>query len=266
VAQGTSTSSPPTKQPAVAGAGPRHSAGLVWHDEFTGRAGAPPNRAHWGALSGPRNDQLQNFRPDNVSLDGAGHLVITARRQVYTDRNGVTRQFTSGSIETRGLFQTPRYGSLLARIEIPRGKGLWPAFWALGNNYGRVGWPRCGEIDVMENTGGNPFRIKGSIHGPQAHTSIDYAVHRVAWSRVSLATGFHIYGVTWRPGKIIFTLDGVHYGTVTPADLSNGQRWVFDKPVFLILTLAIQGGPSAQPDAATRFPARMLVDWVRVYR
>jgi beta-glucanase (GH16 family) len=191
--------------------------------------------------------------------------VITARRETYTDSNGVARHFTSGSIETRGLFQR-RYGTLLARIWIPRGRGLWPQFWALGANYDAVGWPRCGEIDVMENTGDNPFKIKGSIHGPQAHSSIDYAIHRDMWSKVSLAGGFHIYGVHWSPNKITFILDGVPYGTVTPADLSSGQHWVFDRPFFLILTLAIQATPGKQPNASTRFPARMLVDWVRVYR
>jgi beta-glucanase (GH16 family) len=263
-ADGASTSPRPSKQAAVPGPAARHSVGLVWHDEFTGRAGSPPNRAHWRVLTGARDEQLQSFATRNVSLDGAGHLLITARREVYTDSNGVTRQFTSGSIETKGLFQT-RYGTLLARIAIPRGTGLWPAFWALGSDYNRVGWPRSGEIDVMENKGENPFKVKGSIHGPQPHSSVDYAIHRVMLSRVSLANRFHIYGVHWRPGKIIFTLDGVAYGTVTPADLSSGQRWVFDRPFFLLLNLAIQP-PRGQSVAATSFPARMLVDWVRVYR
>jgi beta-glucanase (GH16 family) len=261
VADGAMTASPSSGQAP----GARYGNGLVWHDEFTGAAGAPPNHAYWRILSGPREEQLQYFRARAASLDGAGHLVITARRGVYTDSTGVTRQFTSGSLETRGLFQA-RYGTLLARIEIPRGAGLWPTFWALGSNYDSVGWPRCGEIDIMENTGDNPFKLKGSIHGPQAHSSIDYAIHLVKLSGVSLAGGFHIYGVHWRPNRITFTLDGVPYGTVTPADLSSGQHWVFDKPFFLILTLAIQAAPRGQSTAATRFPARMLVDWVRVYR
>lgn len=268
VVEGTNTGSRSSEQAGLARPDAPHSDALVWHDEFTGRKGSPPSSANWLAVSGARNGQLQYFRrsPANVSLDGAGHLVITARRETYTDSDGVMRQFTSGSIETRGLFQT-RYGTLEARIEIPRGRGLWPAFWALGTDYARVGWPQSGEIDVMENTGDTAFKIRGSIHGPQTPTTANgYAIHFVKWSTVSLARGFHTYGVTWKSDRITFTLDGVPYGTVTPADLSPGQRWVFDKPFFLILTLAINADPEARPDAATRFPARMLVDWVRVYR
>jgi beta-glucanase (GH16 family) len=239
----------------------------VWDDEFSGPRGAAPNPAKWHVLSGPRDGQLQYFLrgSSNVSLDGAGHLEIFARRASYTDRHGVRRRFTSATLETKGLFHT-RYGRLRARMKIPQGRGLWPAFWAIGSNIDRVGWPRSGEIDVMENLGKDPFTIFGSVHGPQRRASTGYAITRSNRSVESLATGFHIYGVTWARHKIVFTLDGIAYARVTPASLRAGQRWVFDKPFFMILTLAVGGSWPGPPARSTRFPAKMLVDWVRVYR
>jgi beta-glucanase (GH16 family) len=232
--------------------------GLVWDDEFSGPAGAPPGAARWQIESGTRDGTLQRYTqsPSNVSLDGHGHLVITARR---SSAGG----YTSGAIQTEGRFQTT-YGRLEARIKLPSGPGLWPAFWAVGSDFDRVGWPRSGEIDVMENFGNDPFKITGSIHGPW-RTPHGYAIHSDKRSPVSLAEGFHVYGVIWSPRRITFTFDGVRYATVTPASLSRGQQWVFDKPFFLILNLAV-GGQWAGSPKTTPFPASMVVDWIRVYR
>jgi beta-glucanase (GH16 family) len=234
----------------------------VWQARFNGRAGSRPNPRQWRLEFGARRGQLQYFTPSGAGLDGAGHLVITARRQLYTDVYGVTRGFTSASLETEGRFQA-KYGLLEARIKIPSGKGLWPGFWALGADYNRVGWPQSGEIDIMENAGENPSEISGSIHGPEDDVSDGYAIHRIKRTRVSLADGFHDYGVIWSPGRILFTLDGRPYGAVTPKSLARTEQWVFDKPFFLILSLAI--APEG-PNQLTRLPARLLVDWVRVYR
>jgi beta-glucanase (GH16 family) len=242
---------------------------LIWADNFNGPAGAAPNPAKWQAMSwyvGTRGDgELEYYtsQASNVSLDGAGHLVITARRMKYTS-DGVTRYYTSGRIETEARFQTT-YGELEARIKLPAGQGLWPAFWAVGSDYDQVGWPDCGEIDMMEALGNDPFTFYGTIHGPSADSSYGYGLIAAKRSRVSLAAGFHVYGVTWSPSKIVFTLDGVPYSVRTRASLSPGDRWVFNKPFFLILNLAVGGHWPGSPNASTPFPARMVVDWVKVY-
>lgn len=242
---------------------------LIWDDEFNGPAGSPPDPSKWRGVTGGdgwRNQELEYYtaRPGNVSLDGAGHLVITARRETYT-RDGVTRFYTSARIQTKGLFQAT-YGKLEASIKIPTGQGLRPAFWALGSDIDTAGWPGCGEIDVIENLGGDPFTIYGSIHGPQSGLANGYGITAAGRSAVSLAAGFHLFGVTWSPNKIVFTLDGVPYATRTPSSLSSGQQWVFTKPFYLLLNLAVGGTWPGSPNASTQLPAMMLVDWVRVYR
>jgi beta-glucanase (GH16 family) len=239
---------------------------LIWDDEFKGPAGASPDPTKWQAVSGGDgwgNHELEYYtsRASNVSLDGAGHLAITARHETYTDGSGVSRDYTSGRIQTKGLFQS-RYGEIAARIKLPAGQGLWPAFWALGAN---GPWPTAGEIDMMENIGSDPSTIFGSIHGPQAGSPHGYGITAKAHSRVSLAADFHVYGVQWSPTKIVFTLDGVPYVTRTPADLSSTQSWVFNKPFYLLLNVAVGGTWPGSPNASSQFPATMLVDWVRVY-
>ena len=250
--------------------GPANMAGVIWHDEFDGPAGALPDARKWGVIRGGGgfgNNELQYYTPrtSNIALDGAGHLVITALRGQFTGSDGVTRNYTSAAIQTKGRFDV-KYGRLEARIKIPDGRGLWPAFWAVGSDVDSVGWPRSGEIDMMENVGNDPFTIFGSIHGPQAGLADGYAITTNRHSSRSLAAGFHVYGVTWSYDKLVYTLDGVPYATYTPSTLSGGQAWVFNKPFFLIVNLAVGGTSPGSPDAATRFPAKMLVDWVRVYR
>jgi beta-glucanase (GH16 family) len=168
-------------------------------------------------------------------------------------------------LQTKGLFSI-RYGTLEASIKVPRGAGLWPAFWTLGADIDAVGWPRSGEVDVMENIGSDAFTVYGSIHGPQSGPSAGpYRFVAPKRSPVALSAGFHVYGVTWTPNRIVFSLDGIPYSTRTPESLSAGQRWVFDKPFFLLLNLAVGGTWPGSPNPSTRFPATMLVDWVRVY-
>jgi len=242
---------------------------LLWSDEFNGPAGAPPNPAKWEVLRGGNgwgNRELEYYtgRPSNVALDGAGHLAITARHEVYRGGDGVIRSYTSARLQTEGLFQTT-YGKIEARIKVPAARGLWPAFWALGYDIDSVGWPASGEIDVMENIGSDPFTIYGSIHGPQPGSMRGYALTAIARSRASLAAGYHIYGVTWSPNRIVFTLDGVPYATRTRAGLSAGREWVFNKPFFLLLDMAVGGTWPGRPSATSRLPATMLIDWVRVY-
>jgi beta-glucanase (GH16 family) len=243
---------------------------LVWSDEFNGPSGAPPDPHKWQLQTGGNgwgNQELEYYtaRSRNASLDGAGHLAITAHAETYTGADGTTRGYTSARMQTEGLFQTA-YGRIEARIKLPAGRGLWPAFWALGQGADTQGWPRCGEFDIMENLGKDPFTVYGSLHGPQPGARDgQYGLTAAVRSKTSLAAAFHVYGVTWSPDRIVFTLDGASYATRTPASLARGQKWVFNQPFFLLLNVAVGGQWPGQPGAGTRFPATMLVDWVRVF-
>lgn len=242
---------------------------LVWADEFSGPAGAGPDPTKWSVETGGGgwgNNELEYYtsRSSNVALDGRGHLAITARRENYTGEDGVTREYTSARLQTKGLFATT-YGRIEARIKLPAGPGLWPAFWALGGDIESVGWPNSGEIDVMESLGSDPFTFYGSIHGPEPGAPRGYHQTASEHSAGSLASSFHVFGVEWSPSAITFTFDGVPYSTRTPASLSSGQQWVFNKPFFLLLNLAVGGEWPGAPRGSTPFPATMLLDWVRVY-
>jgi beta-glucanase (GH16 family) len=171
------------------------------------------------------------------------------------------RAYTSGRITTATSF-SQAYGLFEARIKIPPGQGMWPAFWMLGNNIGSVGWPNCGEIDTMENIGREPSTVHGTIHGPGGYS---------IGNGYTLPTGkfsdnFHVFALQWSqtPAQIQFLVDGNVYETVTPSSTGAGG-WVFNRPFFIILNLAIGGSWPGNPDSSTPFPARMLVDYVRVY-
>jgi beta-glucanase (GH16 family) len=238
---------------------------LVWADQFGGLAGSPPDPRTWSHDVGgnPANKELETYTQStrNASLDGHGHLAIVARRRSPGAHRG---GFTSTRITTHGRFAF-RYGTFEARVKVPAGRGLWPAFWALGDNLPREHWPKNGEFDVMEVIGSKPSVVYGSIHGPQGRHG-DYAITERTTSRVPLNRGFHVFGALRIPGAIQFELDGRPYGSVTRADLPAAQRWVFESKFFLLLNLAVGGTWPGSPDASTRFPAVMLVDWVRVTR
>ena len=233
----------------------------AWADEFDGPANTPPDPTRWtydlGNNNGWGNQELETYTNvvQNVHLDGMGHLVI------HVDRSGSS--FTSARIKTQGLI-TARYGRVEARIRLPFGQGIWPAFWMLGSNIPTVGWPQCGEVDIMENIGREPSINHGSIHGPgysggNAVTGL-YSLPAPA----KFADDFHVFAVQWAPQTISFFVDGVSYKTVTPASLPAGAAWVFDNPFFLILNVAVGGNFPGAPDASTQFPQEMTVDYVRV--
>ena len=264
---GTAQASRPHGENATTPA-PSHASTPIWSDEFNGQAGLSPDSGKWQMATGLRcinNHELEFYtaRTSNIALDGDGHLAITARRETYGSGQS-QRSYTSGMIETSGLFAT-MYGSIQARIKIPAGRGLWPAFWALPANPTEAG-PLYDEIDAMESLGQDPTTVYGTIHGATASGAPPaYSLGASIRSATSLAGGFHIYGVNWSPTSIQFTLDGVPYVTYTRDSLSSNQQWTFDQPFYLILNLAVGGDWPGAPDATTRFPATMLVDWVRVY-
>jgi beta-glucanase (GH16 family) len=236
---------------------------IVWQDEFDGPAGQLPDTLKWGfdvGGSGWGNAQLEydTNRPANVSLDGRGHLAIVARREDY-----LGRAYTSGRINTLGRFERTR-GRFEARIRLPVGQGIWPAFWMLGADFATTGWPECGEIDVMEYRGQQPRIVLGSLHGP------GYSGAGALTSSFQLPLGtfdgdFHVFAVEWEEDRITWQVDGVAYKTATPADLPAGTRWVFDRPFAIILNVAVGGNFVGPPDATTTFPQTMTVDYVRVY-
>src|SRR5271163_3611012 len=149
---------------------------LVWRDEFSGPDGSSPDSKKWTYDLGGKgwgNNELESYtdRKENARVE-KGNLVITAQKETFTGADGVTRDYTSARLKTQGLF-VQKYGRIEARIKIPEGQGMWPAFWMLGQDITTAGWPKCGEIDIMENVGKEPGTIHGSLHGPSttAHTS-----------------------------------------------------------------------------------------------
>jgi beta-glucanase (GH16 family) len=236
----------------------------IWADEFRGPLGAKPDRRKWRLETGIGwgHGELQYYRRANASLDGRGHLAITGRQGRYTDSDGVTAGYTSARLNTENRLEFA-YGRVEARIRVPAGRGLVSAFWALGSDISSVDWPASGEIDMMEVNGAEPSVLLGSLHGPRRGHE-DYSLDATRRARRPLSAGFHLYGVSWAPGRITFSLDRKVYATRTRADLPPGSRWRFDHPFFLVLTLAIGGRWAGPPDATVSWPATMLVDWVRV--
>jgi beta-glucanase (GH16 family) len=240
---------------------------LTWSDEFNGAEGTAPDSKKWIEETGGGgwgNHELEYYtsRRENSRVEN-GNLVIEAVQEKFTGTDGVTRDYTSARLKTAKLFEQ-KYGKFEARIRIPSGRGMWPAFWMLGNDISTVGWPGCGEIDVMENVGSEPAQILGSLHGPGF--SGGHSLHAAkVLSSGKMAEDFHVFAVEWEPREIRFYFDGELYETRTPTDLPAGARWVFDHPFFLILNVALGGDWPGSPDASTKFPQRMLVDYVRVY-
>lgn len=240
---------------------------LTWSDEFNGPNGTALGPAKWNLVTGGNgfgNHELEYYtaRSGNVRQED-GNLVIEAIKKSFTGPDGVTRNYTSARLKTEGNF-AQKYGRFEARIRIPFGKGIWPAFWLLGDNISTAGWPGCGEIDIMESIGALAT-IYGTLHGP------GYSGDHGLSSKFSAPTGrfadeFHIYAVEWEPREIRFYVDDHLYSTRTPADLPPGTSWVYDHPFFILLNFAIGGDWPGDPDESTVFPQKMLVDYVRVYR
>ena len=259
---------------------------LVFEDNFDGAEGALPDLNYWrfDLGTGPNGDgwgnqelQFYTGRPDNVSLDGSGHLRLTAREEAFG-----ASAYTSARIRTQDAFEQ-RYGRFEARIRLPAGQGIWPAFWMLGSDFPdaestpediqRGQWPLCGEIDVMEFRGQEPNVIAGTVHGP-GYSGGNGVTASYRSDTIRFDEDFHVFAVEWDPGRIAFFVDGERYHTVTSNQIRNlaqlpgdlDPEWVFDHPFFMLLNVAIGGNYVGAPDETTSFPATMLVDYVRVFR
>lgn len=247
---------------------------LVWSDEFNGAAGQP-DPANWiydTGAGGFGNNELETYcapgsnrapcdaAAPNAYVGGDGSLHIVARSLGH----GV---YTSARMKTEGL-KSFQYGRIEARIRIPAGQGMWPAFWMLGDDIEAKPWPACGEFDIMENIGKLPDTIYGSIHGTGFTGSVIGSPYSLP-SKQPFPDAFHTYGILWSPGKVQFYVDSPAnvYETRTPADLPKGAVWPFDEGKdFILLNLAVGGAWPGNPDVTTKFPQEMLVDWVRVYQ
>jgi beta-glucanase (GH16 family) len=157
-------------------------------------------------------------------------------------------------------------GRFEARIKLPVGQGIWPAFWLLGANFETVGWPDCGEIDIMEYRGQEPNILHGSLHGPGYSGGDAITQSYTLPGEEGFNSDFHVFAVEWEPDTLRWFVDSTAYHVVTPVSLPRGGSWVFDHPFFIILNVAVGGYFAGSPDATTTFPQTMLVDWVRVYR
>lgn len=237
---------------------------LVWSDEFDGAQGELPDNTKWTfdigtGDNGWGNQELQYYtdRPENVSLDGEGNLVITARSETLGGR-----QFTSARIKTEGLFEQ-QYGRFEARLITPYGPGLWPAFWMLGANIETVGWPQCGEIDIMELRGQEPNIIHGSIHGP-GYSGGNPITKMYGLVNDRFDSDYRIYAVEWDEDKIDFFVDDFLYQRIERDDVPG--EWVYDQPFFILLNVAVGGDYVGFPTPDTPFPQEMIIDYVRVYQ
>jgi beta-glucanase (GH16 family) len=233
---------------------------LVVEDNFD--TDGAPNSNIWNfeigtGQNGWGNDEMQYYtdRPENIVV-ADGMLKITARKEAFMGASHTSaRIFTKGKVDQK-------FGRIEARIKLPLGKGLWPAFWMLGSDFETVGWPNCGEIDIMEYLGNNPASVFGTIHGPgysgAASISKSYSIPNSRFD-----TDFHIFGIEWGENYINFYVDDVLYNQMTPASVPG--EWVFNKPFYIILNVAVGGNLPGAPNNQTAFPQQMLVDYVRIY-
>lgn len=242
---------------------------LTWNDEFNAPDGAPVDSSKWVSETGGNgwgNQELEYYttRAENAFQQG-GNLVIKVLQEKYTGADSVTRDYTSARLKTQAKF-SQKYGRFEARIKIPRGQGIWPAFWMLGEDISNIGWPKCGEIDIVENIGKEPSLVHGTIHGPGYSGGQGISSPFALPDNSRFADDFHVYAVEWEPKAIRFYVDDHLYATRTPADLPKGTKWVYDHPFFLLLNVAVGGQWPGTPDATTQFPQTMLVDYVRAYK
>jgi beta-glucanase (GH16 family) len=241
---------------------PDRSYELVWSDEFDGDLGNLVDSSKWTydlgtGQGGWGNGELQTYtnNPENVSMDGEGNLVINA---IKTSGGS----YTSARIKTEGLF-THQKGRIEARIKTPSGQGIWPAFWMLGENIDKVGWPQCGEIDIMEQKGQYPFITYGSLHGP-GYSGGSAVTNSYRLDEGRFDTEFYTYAVEWGDDYIDFFLNDNLYKRVLSSDVTG--EWVYNQPFFLLLNVAVGGTFSGFPTENTPFPVSMYIDYVRVYK
>lgn len=221
-------------------------------ENFSGSRGAAPGPL-WTVKTGRGwTIGTETYSTKNATLDGQGRLVL----QATTSRG----TYTSGWVESKNTLSLG-YGTTTARIKVPKGQGLWPAFWLKGADEDTTAWPKSGEIDVLELPS-TTTTIYSTLHGPIAGSTTTQQAQVVS-NVPDLSTDFHNYWVRHLPNSITFGVDGQTLGTLTPDSLPPGAEWVYNRPMHVVLNLAVGGSWAGAPDSSTRFPAAMVVDWMR---
>lgn len=242
---------PERPQPKASGNNPDDSYHLVWSDEFNGKR---IDTAKWNFEingNGGGNHEQEYYQPENAALKN-GNLVITVRKERVANH-----QYTSARLNTKGKYEF-LYGKVEARIKIPVGQGLWPAFWLLGADIDKTGWPACGETDIMEHINTDSL-IYGTLHW-------DHNGHvQSGDTLVSTPSSYHVYSVEWDPASIRWFIDGIQYHEVSILNAINSTE-EFHLPSFILLNLAIGGDWPGQKIDNSKLPAAMYVDYVRVYQ
>ena len=226
--------------------------GLAWSDEFDG----PLDRTIWAPEVGGGgwgDGQLQEYTAASATVTADGCLALVARRD--------GERITSARLITKGRLHV-RYGRVEARIKVPPGPGVWPAFWLLGADIDRAGWPACGEIDVMEYAGSDPTCVHGTLHGP-GYAGLGAGIGRAYDTGRPLSSDFHVYAVEWTEDSIGWHVDGVEYQRLTPGDVPG--PWPFRHPFYLLVNLAVGGNWPGNDAGGAQLPATMLVDWIRIH-
>lgn len=238
---------------------PKEDAKPVWQQEFNEQA---IDTSVWQfdlgrGNNGWGNAELQYYtqRTENIKQEN-GLLIITARQEPYEGA-----RYTSARIKTKGKFEK-KFGRIEARIKLPKGQGMWPAFWMLGNDIDETGWPNSGEIDIMEYRGQEPKIVLSTLHGPGYSGNQSISKNFLA-DTYGFDGDFHVFGVDWRENLIRFYVDDLIYHQLTPEDLPG--PWVFNKPFYIILNLAVGGNFLGSPNNDTSFPQTLQIDYVRVY-
>lgn len=249
----------------VAASGPS----LVWSDEFnsinTGTWNHETGGGGWGNnereyYTGGQNASIQFDSQANSNV-----LVLEARRENPANYNCWYGrcEYTSSRMNTSGK-RTFTYGRIEARLKLPQTQGIWPAFWMLGNDIGSVGWPACGELDIMEHVGYEPSITHGAMHGPNYSGNTPFAGTHYLNEQVN--ANYHVYAIEWNSTSVRWFVDGVQFYQVTKSQVQSYGNWVFDHPMFLILNVAVGGNWPGNPDGSSVFPQRMYVDYIRVYQ
>lgn len=232
---------------------------LVWSDEFNGQAVDGTVWTHETGANGWGNNEWQYYtsREENSYVQN-GNLVIEARKEQYSGSS-----YTSARMITKGK-KFFKYGKIEARMKLPFGQGIWPAFWMLGENFSSVGWPACGEIDIMEMVGGQNREntIHGTVHWDNNGQHAQYGGSR-RLSSGTYADNFHIFAIEWDKNEIRWYMDGVRYHAI---DIRGSGLSEFHKNFFIILNVAVGGNWPGYPDGTTTFPQKLMVDYVRVYQ
>jgi len=232
---------------------------LAWSDEFTANYINSNNWSYDTGGSGWGNNELEYYTNSSKNAyTTGGYLVIEARKETM-----VTNNYTSARMISKDK-KTFTYGRIDFRAKLPKGQGIWPALWMLGNNIGTTPWPACGEIDIMELLGHEPQKTYGTIHwgaagGASTHIGGNYSLPSLTFN-----DKFHLFSLKWEADKMTFLIDDVVYFTANKSQV-NGD-YPFDKPFFFIMNVAVGGGWPGNPDATTVFPQRMIVDYVRVFQ